>query len=141
ELGIGQDGPADRQHFALTSRKCSCRLLEALSELREPCEHLIDRRPLSVRERTHLEVLAHAQSAKDGMLLRHVAQTRTNPTLGWQPRDVLTIQRDAPAAGCKFADNCLEQRGLAGAVATQHCHGAAARRRQSYVEQHLTEAV
>src|SRR5215475_6668140 len=99
ELGIGQDGPADRQHFALTSRKCSCRLLEALSELREPCEHLIDRRPLSVCQRTHLEVLAHAQSAKDGMLLRHVAQTRTNPTLGWQPRDVLTIQRNASAAG------------------------------------------
>ena len=75
ELGTGQHGAADRQHFTLTARKCSCYLVETLTELREPRKHLIDRWPRSVREGTNLEILAHGQLAEYGMLLRHIAQT------------------------------------------------------------------
>ena len=75
------------------------------------------------------------------MLLRHVAQTRMNPTLGRQPRNVLKIQGDATAAGREFADNCLQQRRLTRAVSTKHRYGAMFWRRQSYIEQHLTKTV
>ena len=53
ELGTRHDGTADRQRFALTTRKCSRWLTEPLTELRKPCEHVIDRWPVSVRERAH----------------------------------------------------------------------------------------
>src|SRR5262249_47859243 len=85
--------------------------------------------------------LAHAEPAEHGLLLRHIAQPRTNAPLGRHSRDVQEIESDAPAAGRELADDGLEQRRLAGAVATQDRDRATPCRGQIDAEQHLTVAV
>ena len=75
------------------------------------------------------------------MLLRHVAQTHPDPTLGRHSHDIASTQRHGTTAGFEFTDNGPQQRRLAGAVATEHRHGTAAVCCKVHVEQDLAAAI
>jgi hypothetical protein len=88
-----------------------------------------------------LEVLAHREPAEDAVLLRHVAETEAHALVGRQLGGVLVVEADLAGVRGHLADDRLHQRGLAGAVAAEHGHRAAPRRRQAHAEQHLAAVV
>jgi hypothetical protein len=75
------------------------------------------------------------------MLLRHVAETHPDPTLGRHPHDIAITQRNGTTAGFEFTDNGPQQGRFAGPVATEHRHRTASVCCKSHIEQNLPTAV
>ena len=99
--------------------------------LREAREHLVDalRRPRP-RPRHRGQVLVDAERLEDVPLLRHPADAGGGALVRRQRGDVAAGERDRPAVAARHADQRVEQRRLAGAVAAEQGERAAGLERE-----------
>ncbi len=128
QLRPAEHGAADRQHLALAARQRAGRLGKTLRQLGKEIEHIVHARTVGLAHAAQQQVLAHRQLGEDGMLLRHVADAPPHPPLGGLALDRRAVEADRAGHRRQLAEQRLEQRRLAGAVAAQHGDGAARRR-------------
>src|SRR5438034_93140 len=114
---IERQRAADRQHLLLAAGELVAEMVAALFQ---PRKHLVDffhGPSAGLRHRGH--VLFHRQRAKDIALLRHPADAGPRPLVRPHPGDILPPQADSSSETAGDPDNRIDQRGLAGAVASQ----------------------
>ena len=89
------------------------------------------------RPRDGGEVLLHGERAEDVALLRHPADAGVRAPLGALARDVAAVERGCVPAVCvRDADDGVDQRGLADAVAAEQRQRLAVGQREADVGQH-----
>ena len=114
---IERERPSDRQHLLLATGKLVAEMVAPLLQARK---HLVDpgERPRP-RLRHGRHILLDRQRTENVALLRHPADTDTRALVRPHRRDISIgkCERAAEAAG--DADDRIDQRGLAGAVAAQ----------------------
>ena len=71
------------------------------------------------------DVVLDAEAAKDGGLLREVADAETRATIHRKAGDVVAVERDAPGVGPYQPGDHIEGRGLAGAVGAEQADSLA----------------
>src|SRR5215813_7891094 len=124
KLGSGEEHARDGELLLLAPRKHAALAREELPELRKELEDVLDvllsgapvAGRLGAAEKSHAEVLGHAQIRKDLASLGHVADPAGRPLFRSKPGQVDTVERDAPGACREQGDDGLEQRLLAHAV-------------------------
>src|SRR5262249_38151256 len=87
------------------------------------------------------EILDGAERGEDSPVRRHVGDAPAGDQVGGQPRDVRILIYDLAGAGRDQAQDALEHRGLAGAVAPEEGQDLAALDLQRHALQHVDEAV
>ena len=97
-------------------------------------------RPRS-RPRDGREVLLHGERAEDVALLRHPADAQPGAHLRRQRADLAAAERDRSGEAARHADQRVEQRRLAGAVAAQQRQRLALAQAEGHVGQHDGAAV
>ena len=131
--------PADRQHLLLAAGELVAEIAPPLLQARK---HLVDplHRPRPrLRHRGH--VLFHGERAEDVALLRHPADPGPRALVGAQRGDVGAAERQRPAEAAGDADDGVDQRGLAGAVAPEQRQHLPLRQGQRHLGQHHRLAV
>src|SRR5262249_38286222 len=73
------------------------------------------------------DVLRDRQLAKDRRFLRQIGQSEPGARVNRQPRQIVTVELDAPSVGSDEPDDHVEAGGLAGAVRTEKADDFAAR--------------
>jgi hypothetical protein len=127
------------QHLLLAARELGAHVRPALGQARE---HRVD--PLHVpraRACHGSEVLLHGEGLEDVALLRHPADAGLGALEGGECRDVAARQGDAPRVPARDADERVDQRRLAGAVAPEQGERLARRQRQLDAVEHHGLAV
>jgi hypothetical protein len=129
ELGLAHEGASHREHLLLAARQGSGELREALRELRKKVERTLQARAaLAPRQQVaaELQVLAHRHVREELAALGHLHQAarhdRRRPR-----RQRRAVEPDLPAARDESRQR-LHERGLAGAVRTDHDRDLAPRR-------------
>src|SRR5215472_165509 len=107
----------DREHLLLATGKLVAEILPPLGKPREQRVDLGD--GPAARPRHRGEVLLDGERFEDVALLGHPANSGMGALIGAKCGDVNAIERDATAEIPRHADNGVDQRGLAHAVATQ----------------------
>ena len=77
-------------------------------------------RPVGAAKAAEPKVLLHGQLSEYAAPLRHVTDSEPGDRLGRQPRDFPAIEPDRPGPRPHQARDGPHQRGLAGAVGTEH---------------------
>ena len=93
------------------------------------------------RRQAHEQVLLHRQARKDLAALRHVADAEARPLVGRERCDVPPSKVMLPERTGTQADQALEQRGLADAVAPEHGRAGALGNLEAHVAQDVAAAV
>src|SRR5262249_15872039 len=127
--GVAHERAGDGEHLLLAARQRARALVPALLETREQPEDALPRPcappRAAPRLARHLQVLAHGQIREDPAVLRHVADAASGHAKGRQADEILASQQDAAGARRSDADDALERRRLAGAVAPEQAHDLA----------------
>ena len=110
---------------------------------RKQREHVVGNVAVVALERPEagLEIFLHRQQRKDLAALRHEADAAPRALVGFQPGDVVAVERDRAARNRVLADHRAQQRGLADAVAAEHAGHLARLGRQRDAAQRLRRAV
>src|SRR6266403_2401850 len=136
---VERQRPADRQHLLLAAGELVAEMVAALSQ---PWKHPIDLfhgPSAGLRHRGH--VLFHRQRAKDIALLRHPADARPRPLVRPHLGDIPPAKADGSSEAAGDPDNRIDQRSLAGAVASQERQHLALRKAQRQAGQYHRFAV
>ena len=138
-LGIEGQRAADRQHLLLAAGKLVAEIAAALLQPRKHLVDLFDGPGAGLGHRRH--VFFHRQRTEDIALLRHPADPRPRPLVRAHRRNVQSAERQGAAEAAGDADDRIDQRGLAGAVAPEQRQHLAFGQRQRHRRQHDRFAV
>ena len=119
KLGLAHQRPADGQHLLLAAAEGAGHLAAPLLQAGEALVDVLNalrRVGAGLGERPHLQVLLHCHLQKDPPPLRALGQPMLNDLVGRNALQVLSVKHDGAAAGMEQAGNCIQYRGLAGAV-------------------------
>src|SRR5882672_5411638 len=120
QLGVAHQAAADGEHLLLAAGERAGELVAALAEAREHGEDVLEgaHGPVASawKERSHLEVLEHAQAGEDLPALRDLADAEVADRMRFQALDGIVLEENASAAGRLDAGDGANERGLAGAV-------------------------
>src|SRR5215468_1810098 len=131
---IDDECTANRQHLLLAAGELAAEIVAPLLEPREHAKHAFHRpRP---RSRNGGEVLLDGERAEDVALLRRPADTRSYPSLWPLARDIPAIETDATGLVRSKANNGIDQRRLAGAIAAKQRQRLAVRYTEADIGQH-----
>jgi len=136
---IERQRAADREHLLLAAGQLIAEIVATFLEPRKHFVNLADRPRSRLRHRGH--VFFHRQRTEDVALLRHPADARARPLVRPHRRDIQPAKVDGSAKPSVNPDNRIDQRGLAGAVATQQRQHLAFRQMQRQIGQHHRVAV
>ena len=107
----------DRQHLLLAAGELVAEIAAALGQPREQRVDLVERPRSRPRDRGH--VLLDRERPEDVALLRHPADAGMRALVRAQPGDVAAVEPDGAAEMAGDADDRVDQRGLAHAVAAE----------------------
>ncbi len=139
DLRIERQRPADRQHLLLAAGELVAEIAAAFLQPRKHLVDLFDGPGSGLGHRRH--VFFHRQRTEDIALLRHPADPGPRPLVRPHRRDIEPAERDRAAKTPGDADDRIDQRGLAGAVAAQQRQHLAFAERQRHARQHHRLAV
>ncbi|CFM03699.1 Uncharacterised protein [Bordetella pertussis] len=146
QAGLGDQRPAYRQHLLLAARQIARQPAAPLVQPREVAIHQIEigARAGAPAQRVggRHQVLLHGQVLEHPPPFHHVRQPRAHQRLRRAPGRVAALEADGAAdqraiLQLQQARHRLQRGGLAGAVAAQQGHDAAARHLQRQAPQHL----
>ena len=128
DFRIEHEGAPDRQHLLLAARELVAEIGPALGEA---WKHAVDlvRRPRT-RQRDRGQVFMHRERLEDVALLGHPADAGERALLRRQSGDVAPREHDGAAAVAGDADDGVDERGLAHAVAAEQRQRLALRQRE-----------
>ena len=124
----------DGQHLLLAAGQLVAEIVAALGEARKHVVDLGQRPRPRLRHRGH--VFFHRQRAEDVALLRHPADAGMRALVRPQAGDVAAVETDAAADVAGDADDRIDQRGLAHAVAAEQRQRLALGEAEADIRQH-----
>ena len=123
---VARQRAGDRHHLLLAARQEVGRRIEALADAREIVEDALEipahAAPGLAPEAAELEVLGDRHAGEQAAALRHVAETEARDLGRGQPGEIGAVEADLAGRGRRDADQRLQQRRLAGAVAAEQRH-------------------
>ena len=137
--GLSTSARRDRQHLLLAAGQLVAEILPALVEPREQLIDLVGGPAAGLRDRG--QVFLHGERFENVALLRHPADADMGALIGAQPGDVGAVERNRAAEITGDADDGIDQRGLAHAVAAEQGERLAFGERQRDVGKHDRFAV
>ena len=97
--------------------------------------------PVIARHQAKREILFHRQLGEQPAPLGHIGDAALRHFMGRQCGEICVVQHHPPRARPHQAHDCLQRRGLAGAVAAQQAQHLARREFERHAAQHLHMAV
>ncbi len=120
-FGLGGQCARDRELLLLTARQHAAIAIEIVHQIGKQLGD--QRRDLALavgaREGTHQDVLADREIRNDLAALRNVGDSGARPAKGRLAAEIGGVEPDLAVHAVGEAHQCLEQRGLAGAVAAE----------------------
>jgi hypothetical protein len=139
---IAHQRTTDRQHLLLAAGQYTGWLVRALAEQRKKRKRVVlgpAPRPCP-RLHTQQQILPHGEPGEDRAVFRHVAQATARDVVRPQTVDALALEANRPDRR-HFADDRLDRRRAAGAVAAQQAHDLALADVQGHALQDVALAV
>ena len=134
ELWIEHEGAGDGEHLLFAARQMASQIGAALLQARKHVVHLSHGPGSGTGHRR--QVLVHGQGFKDVALLRHPADAGARTRVRGCVGEIAAREGEHAAASAGDADDRVDERRLAGAVAAEHRQRAAALETQIDVRDH-----
>src|SRR5712672_3185063 len=113
---------ADRELLLLAAGEVAAAPAEHAVEHRKEREHIVRDAAVLALERREagLEIFLDREQRKNLAALRHIGDAAARAVGGLERGDILAVEADAATADRLLAGQCIEQAGLADAVAAEH---------------------